>query len=224
MKTIAIDGACRRNGKPDCISAGSCFILVEDNNGVEQCFTISDHETESTSQRGELTGLLLAFEHIAIDNTETVVITDSEYLFNTITKRWVDRWMHNQWQTADGSPVKNQDLWTKIWNIYIKIEDYITMFHIKGHLLSVGMKKYHDLMYADVTGYSLYQYVYFNKQIKADKLDHALALSEMNNGFRPDASLLQKFAAMNVTVDAVANLCIEAYESAQWRAMLKISD
>ena len=108
MKTIAIDGACRRNGQPDCISAGSCFIVVEEDN-VEQSFVISDHETMSTSQRGELTGLLLAFEHIAIAPVDTVIITDSEYLFNTITKRWVDRWVHNNWQTAEGTDVKNKD-------------------------------------------------------------------------------------------------------------------
>ena len=221
IKTIAIDGACRRNGKPDCISSGSCFIVVE-SNGTEQSFVVSDHETESTSQRGELTGLLLAVENVSSSPMDTVIITDSEYLFNTITKRWVDRWQHNGWVTADGSTVKNQDLWEKIWEIYLTVEEYTTMCHIKGHLLSVGVKKYHDLMYSDVTGFTLYQWVKNNKQVKPEKLEHALALFESNNGFRPNLDLLQKFAAMNVTVDAVANLCIEAYESAQWRAMLKV--
>ena len=27
MLVIAIDGACRRNGKPDCVSAGGVFIM-----------------------------------------------------------------------------------------------------------------------------------------------------------------------------------------------------
>jgi len=223
MKTIAIDGACRRNGKPDCISAGACFIVLEED-GIEQSFVVSDHEEQSTSQRGELTGLLLAFENIYSSPSDTVVITDSEYLFNSITKRWVDRWCHEGWITVEGTPVKNQDLWQKIWDFYTKIEEYVTMFHIKGHLLSVGIKKYHDLMYSDVSGFTLYSWVKDTKQIKEEKLVHALTLSEVNNGFRPDLDILQKFAAMNATADAVANLCIEAYESAQWRSMLKVSD
>ena len=220
MKTIAIDGACRRNGKPDCIAAGACFIVIEQD-GVEQSFVVSDHEEHSTSQRGELMGLLLAMENVANEPMDTVIITDSEYLFNSITKRWIDRWLHNGWRTAEGGSVKNQDLWEAIWEIYLPIEDYVTMFHIKGHLISVGIKKYHDLMYSDVSGFTLYTWVKETKHIKAEKLQHALVLSDVNNGFKPESSLLQKFAAMNATVDAVANLCIEAYESKQWRSMLE---
>lgn len=221
IKTIAIDGACRRNGKPDCISAGACFILVEDK-GIEQGFVVSTHEVESTSQRGELYGLLLAMENVANTPMDTVIITDSEYLFNTVTKEWVERWKATGWLTAEGSPVKNQDLWEQIWSVYTTVKEYVTMFHIKGHLLSVGIKKYHDLMYADVTGYSLYKWVRDNKAIREDKLEHALVLSDTNNGFKPELPLLQKFAAMNVTVDAAANLCVENYEASQWRAMLEL--
>ena len=218
-KTIAIDGACRRNGQPDCISAGACFIILSTDE-AEQAFVVSDHEVNSTSQRGELTGLLLAMENVYGAPMDTVIVTDSEYLFNSVTKMWVDRWIHNGWQTAEGGVVKNQDLWIKIWDYYDQIKDYVTMYHIKGHLLSVGFKKYHDLMYADVTGWGLYNWVKANKEIKPEKLDHALVLAESNNGFRPELDLLQKFAAMNVTADAIANLCVEAYESEQWRSML----
>ena len=151
IKTIAIDGACRRNGKPDCISSGACFILIEDED-TEQGFVVSSHETNSTSQRGELQGLLLAMENVVNSPMDTVIITDSEYLFNTVTKEWVERWKATGWLTAEGNPVKNKDLWEQIWDAYNMVRDYVTMFHIKGHLLSVGMKKYHDLMYADVTG------------------------------------------------------------------------
>ncbi len=221
VKTIAIDGACRRNGQPDCISAGACFIIIQEN-GVEQGYILSTHEVESTSQRGELYGLLLALENIAAHPLDTVIVTDSEYLFNTVTKGWVNRWRATDWLTAEGAPVKNKDLWVQIWAVYEQIADYVTMFHIKGHLLSVGIKKYHDLMYADVTGYSLYTWIRDNKNIRSDRLEHAMALSEINNGFKPELSLLQQFAAMNATADAAANLCVENYEAAQWRSMLEL--
>ena len=220
MKTIAIDGACRRNGSPDCVSAGACFILIEE--AIEQSFISTSYETESTSQRGELCGLLLALENTVNNPTDTVIVTDSEYIFNTITKEWVARWRSTGWLTAEGTPVKNQDLWDQIWLLYTQVKDYVTMFHIKGHLLSVGIKKYHDLMYEDTSGYTLYTWAKDNRVIKEEKLAHALVLSETNNGFKPDLSLLQKFAAMNITADAAANLCVENYEAAQWRSMINL--
>jgi len=220
MKTIAIDGACRRNGSPDCIAAGACFILIEDD--IEQSFILTTHEEKSTSQRGELYGLLLALENTIGSPTDTVIITDSEYIFNTITKEWVARWLATGWLTAEGTPVKNQDLWEQIWLLYTQVKDFVTMFHIKGHLLSVGIKKYHDLMYADTSGYALYTWAKENRVIKEEKLAHALVLSETNNGFKPDLPLLQKFAAMNITADAAANLCVENYEAAQWRSMINL--
>ena len=125
MKTIAIDGACRRNGSPDCVSAGACFILIEE--AIEQSFISTSYETESTSQRGELCGLLLALENTVNNPTDTVIVTDSEYIFNTITKEWVARWRSTGWLTAEGTPVKNQDLWDQIWLLYTQVKDYVTI-------------------------------------------------------------------------------------------------
>lgn len=221
QKTIAIDGACRRNGDPTCISAGACFILTLDTEtGVEQGLTQSFHEERSTSQRGELNGLLQAVEHVHQHPADTVVVTDSEYLFNTMTKRWVDRWIHNNWMTAQGEQVKNMDLWKLIWKLYVDCEELITFFHIKGHLLSVGAKKGRDLLYHDVTGYELYSWAVNNRTIKPDRLQHATQLSETNNGFALSEEQLTKYAAMNLVADAVANLNLEVVESTQWQAIL----
>lgn len=219
-KTIAIDGACRRNGQPDCVSAGACFIHNADETSWScECHAAS--EEASTSQRGELTGMLLAVEHVNHFPTETVVITDSEYLFNSMTKCWVDRWMHNNWLTAQGDAVKNQDLWKAIWSFYVPIADNITFYHVKGHLLSIGVKKYHELVHKDSTGAELYKWALNNKHIQPDKLQHAKELSKANNGFVPEDDLIQQFAAMNLVADVVANLCIETVEAEQWRQVLR---
>ena len=148
LKTIAIDGACRRNGRPDCVSAGACFILDEDEH-TQKGATLSQFEEHSTSQRGELLGLQVALDHVRIAplDTDTLIITDSEYLFNTMTKEWVSRWEHSGWKTAQGEDVKNKDLWQEIWRIYTEILTPVTFYHIKGHLLSIGAKKYHEIMH-----------------------------------------------------------------------------
>ena len=221
QKTIAIDGACRRNGRPDCISSGACFVVTYDTETkTESSYANSLYEEQSTSQRGELHGLLLALEHVASTHVDSIIITDSEYLFNTMSKGWVDRWLHNGWLTAQGDPVKNADLWKNIWSIYQQVEDLVMFYHIKGHLLSVGQKKCHDLLYHDITGYELYEWARDNKAIREDRLQHAAQLSTDNNGFAFTTGQFQQFAAMNLVADAVANLNLEIVESRQWQEAL----
>ena len=165
-------------------------------------------------------GLLLAVEHVAQNPVDTIIITDSEYLFNTMTKRWVDRWIHENWLTAKGTKVKNQDLWRQIWSYYILHEDIISFYHIKGHLLSVGDKKCHEIMQHDVSGHELYKWAYMHREIPDNKRQHAIALFTENNGFTPDEVLLQHFAAMNLVADTIANLCVEKVESKRWQSIL----
>jgi len=93
MLVISIDGACRRNGKPNCVSAGGVFIMHY-NNTLELTHTAlkSNYELESTNQRGEMLALLTAIDYVYDSKQSAQVITDSEYLFNTMTKNWVGNW------------------------------------------------------------------------------------------------------------------------------------
>ena len=87
MLRIAIDGACRRNGKPDCISAGGVYVQRLDEGSIV-CHSIAAiSESESTNQRGELLALDRALTYIYNFGEEAIVITDSEYIFNAMTKR-----------------------------------------------------------------------------------------------------------------------------------------
>ena len=93
MLVISIDGACRRNGKPNCVSAGGVFIMHY-NNALELTHTAlkSNYELESTNQRGEMLALLTAIDYVYDSKQSSQVITDSEYLFNTMTKNWCGNW------------------------------------------------------------------------------------------------------------------------------------
>ena len=76
MLVIAIDGACRRNGKPDCVSAGG-VLVVQDN---ETYRTLCVSEKGSTNQRGEMLALLEALRYIYdTPGNDALIITDSEY-------------------------------------------------------------------------------------------------------------------------------------------------
>ena len=69
-------------------------------------------EKRTTNNRMELTAAVQALESLPPDARVTVR-TDSQYLKNGITL-WIRRWRRNEWRTASGSPVKNQDLWQRL--------------------------------------------------------------------------------------------------------------
>lgn len=58
------------------------------------------------------------------------VYTDSVYVKNGITT-WLKGWKKKGWLTADGKPVKNQDLWEAL---DVEVAAHDVAFHwVKGH-------------------------------------------------------------------------------------------
>lgn len=153
---IATDGACRRNGEPTCVSIGVAWIMRDDG---EMLFK-AKFEHESTSQRGELNGIIEALEY-AVDHLEDGeslnIITDSEYMFNTIEKDWVHKWAKQAWTGLNG-PIKNQDMWEHVLGLMDnpKLIDNVFMQWTKGHLISYTPANTKKAMVADTSGLELY--------------------------------------------------------------------
>ena len=222
MLLISIDGACRRNGKPDCVSSGGVFIQQFDSDlKLQQTSILSNYETASTNQRGELLALLTALDHIWSAKQYTQIVTDSEYLFNAMTKEWYKSWQHKGWVTAIGEPVKNRDLWQEITSAYCRCEDAgidIVFYHIKGHCIPFGKVTANTLLTKDTTGAHLMaevliKYDPVSKTTKKDQLEQANALSEKNNGFKLPPDKLRQFVVSNVMADAIATKCVEAADA-----------
>lgn len=214
---IAIDGACRRNGKPDCVSAGGALVLHFDGNKVIKSTTLSNYEIGSTNQRGELLALLAALDYVWEAKLPAHIITDSEYIFNTITKEWNKSWAAKGWTTAAGDPVKNKDIWLEISNAQRRCEDEgieFVIYHIKGHCIPFGKVTAQTLLNTDSTGHSLLKAALAKYDSSIDKkrqtLDAALELSMKNNGFELTPQVLRRFVVTNVVADAVATRCVEA--------------
>jgi len=51
------------------------------------------------------------------------ICTDSAYVYNTINAKWYVKWMENDWINSKKEAVKNKDLWEKLLDIYIKLEE-----------------------------------------------------------------------------------------------------
>lgn len=212
MLRLTIDGACRRNGKPDCVSAGAVFIekFDEDINCVET-HSGSTYEIGSTNQRAELLGLLLAFKCMAERRDDAIIITDSEYLFNALTYEWWNSWIANDWILSSGGEVKNKDLWMNVVYWHNNIESLgltTSVYHIKGHCIPFGAVSAKKALNEDKTGGVLLKLALdkydLMATLKKDKLIHANELSVKNNGFKLPSDLLRRFVCANIVVDAIA--------------------
>ena len=225
MTLYAIDGACRRNGKPDCTSSGGVFYY-RNIDGVRGCKNISTHEYMSTNQRGELLALLEALQDIQLTKPRDTVyiVTDSEYIFNAMTKEWYSNWYYKGWVTASGSPVKNSDIWG---SIYIAIEDIkasdidVMFYHIKGHCIPFGRVTADNLLNDDPTGKELFYEVLKKfdscRTTKADVFEAAQQLSERNNGFRLPDSIFRMMVVCNTVADAIATKAVDEADARRKR-------
>lgn len=219
---IAIDGACRRNGKPDCVASGGVFVTGIDNCSVVGRTTKYVSEYGSTNQRGELLALLKALQIIDRRQCEAQIVTDSEYLFNAMTKQWYKSWQSGGWLTRDGYEVKNRDIWVQIAEYANMLERdgiEVIFYHIKGHCIPFGAVTARRALEEDPTGEKLFDLVYEKYEAvahtKQELLKYASELSEKNNGFPlpMDEPILKHFVVANVVADAIATKAVEDADS-----------
>lgn len=220
---MAIDGACRRNGKPDCTASGGVFIKgINDDGKVAGYATKSVYEYGSTNQRGELLALYTALRVAYNRKCETHIVTDSEYLFNAMTKQWYVNWQNNSWLTRDGSDVKNKDIWTHIADYAYLLEREgieVVFYHIKGHVIPFGAVTARNALVDDSTGEKLYKLVCDKfdaiAPTKVDAFKYASELSMKNNGFplELNSSTLKNWVTANVVADAIATKAVDEADS-----------
>ena len=101
---IYSDGACK--GNPG--AGGWGALLVADGHRKEIC----GGEANTTNNRMEMTAVIRALESLKRPST-VEVHTDSQYVQKGVSE-WMAGWKRRNWRTADGKPVKNQDLWLQL--------------------------------------------------------------------------------------------------------------
>ena len=114
---------------------GWACVCIEDDFVID---TTTGFEPYTTNNRCELLGVLSALEHantIESGHTEVSIYTDSAYVANCFNQGWYQNWLKNGWRTADRQQVKNQDLWTRIIALYIKLKPRLNLqvILVKGH-------------------------------------------------------------------------------------------
>ena len=120
--TIHTDGACSGNPGP----GGWGSILMFGDYRKE----ISGFQNDTTNNIMELTAVIEALKLVKEPCTIDVY-SDSAYVVNAFLQGWITNWIKKNWKTADGSPVKNKELWQELYN-FTKVHD-ITFHKVKGH-------------------------------------------------------------------------------------------
>lgn len=124
MKKVEIftDGACSGNPGP----GGWGAILRY--NGHEK--KISGGSPATTNNRMELTGVIEALKQLN-EPCEVVLISDSKYVCDAISKKWAQNWCRNGWRKSDKKPALNSDLWEMLLDLLTVHK--MTVKWIKGH-------------------------------------------------------------------------------------------
>ena len=107
MKEIEIytDGACRGNPGP----GGYGAVLKYRRHRKE----ISGGFRETTNNRMEIFAAIAALDQL-IEPCEITLYSDSRYLVDAVSKRWLANWKRRGWIKADKQPVLNVDLWRRL--------------------------------------------------------------------------------------------------------------
>ena len=101
---IYTDGACSGNPGP----GGWGAVLMHGGKTKD----LSGGELQTTNNRMELMGAIAALEALK-KPCKVELHTDSTYVMKGISE-WIHNWKRRGWRTADGKPVKNDDLWRRL--------------------------------------------------------------------------------------------------------------
>lgn len=121
------DGSCSKKTE----MGGWASICLEDGVIID---TKTGYEPYTTNNRMELMAVLSALENantIETGHTEVTIFCDSAYIVNCLNNRWYVNWLSNGWKTSDKQDIKNQDLWSRILALYIKLKDRLSIKIVK---------------------------------------------------------------------------------------------
>jgi ribonuclease HI len=116
---IYTDGASRGNPGPG--GYGAVLMWGEKRKELSAGYRLT------TNNRMELMAVIAALESLTKTNIPLTIFTDSQYVVNSIEKKWVDGWIKNDFKGGK----KNKDLWIRYYGLSKKYA--IRMKWVKGH-------------------------------------------------------------------------------------------
>lgn len=128
--TFYTDGAC--SGNPG--EGGWAYVEVIPCDSGIKTNVVSGNKKQTTNNEMELTAVYMALVKAFKNKTKQVTVyCDSAYVVNAIQKGWLMNWSRNGWLTKDGNPVKNKNIWEKVYKLLYKKHIEVKMIKVKGH-------------------------------------------------------------------------------------------
>jgi len=138
---IYTDGAARGNPGP----GGYGAILMYGDRVKE----LSAGYRLTTNNRMELMAVIAALEALKKKNISLTIYTDSQYVLNSVVKKWLDNWIRTDFKGGK----KNKDLWMRYYQL---AKDYtINFVWVKGHAENVYNNRCDELATAAADGKNL---------------------------------------------------------------------
>lgn len=134
MYILYSDGACRGNPGPGsygCLIQNSIGEILFDHADVFELTTNNQMEMSGIINGLKILGKKLNEKGLSISQIQVLVITDSKYVIDGITK-WVPGWKANGWKKANKKPPENIELWKTLDLLKEKIGK-IEFEWVKGH-------------------------------------------------------------------------------------------
>ena len=126
MKKVVIhtDGSCLGNPGPGGWAAVLCL------EGAAHRKELSGGYARTTNNRMEILAVVEALSALT-EPCEVDLFTDSQYVRNSVEKRWLWGWQKKGWIKADKKPALNPDLWGRLLDLcdYHKVH----LHWVKGH-------------------------------------------------------------------------------------------
>lgn len=117
------DGGCRGNPGP----GGWGFLVFNPRTGqaLERC----GGEEETTNNRMEMMGAIMALKSLKKDGLRVLLYSDSQYLIKAMSE-WVEGWKARGWKRKEG-PLKNLDLLKELDALNQRF--HVTWRWVRGH-------------------------------------------------------------------------------------------
>lgn len=105
------DGACDRIKEVAALS----FIVVEDNVvRWEHTDTFPSKSANEAEMRSVLASLDILKNFGGADGDRVFVYTNLKTIPDAFDKRWIQKWIDNDWKNSDGNDVRHRELWSAI--------------------------------------------------------------------------------------------------------------
>jgi len=138
---VYTDGAARGNPGP----GGYGAILMYGGRVKE----LSAGYRLTTNNRMELMAVIAALEALKKKNIFLTIYTDSQYVLNSVVKKWLDNWIRTDFKGGK----KNKDLWMRYYQL---AKDYtINFVWVKGHAENAYNNRCDELATAAADGKNL---------------------------------------------------------------------